>query len=246
MPCINVVVAGSGSTLHPFRGQTSILVDAGGQLLAVDLGCNALNLLARIGYEASQIEDVIVTHGHYDHYCGLPLLLFIKTFTGIEPRLNVYTVSEASTLIDHSIRGVRGFDRVKWDIYSLDPNERNPFNIGDVRVKPFPADHTVQTASITLEYNGLKITISSDTRPTSEFREEALNADLAIHEATFPSDMIEDAIASKHSTVSEALSQLANARIGMLYHISPLAESEIRAIKGKGLVLSDGSILKLC
>ncbi|MCE4598819.1 MAG: MBL fold metallo-hydrolase [Desulfurococcales archaeon] len=247
MSCLNVVVAGSGSTLHPSRGQTSLLIDAGDSMILIDVGCTALNTLAKIGYEVSQINHVFITHGHYDHYCGLPLLLFIKTFMESHSALDVYTVPDARQLIYSTLKGVRGSERIKWNINIIDPDKRDKINLRDIMIKPFPAKHTIQTASLTLRYSDIKIVISSDTRPTEEYKREASSADLAVHEATFPSKMLKDAIASKHSTVNEALSQISHATLGVLYHISPLAESEALSIKnGKGLIVNDGSIIKLC
>ncbi|KAK3368244.1 hypothetical protein B0H63DRAFT_488118 [Podospora didyma] len=52
---------------------------------------------------------------------------------------------------------------------------------------------------------GLKVAFSGDCRPSPRFAEIGKGADLLIHECTFDDEMQGDAIAKKHSTMSEAL-----------------------------------------
>jgi len=50
-----------------------------------------------------------------------------------------------------------------------------------------------------------KLVYSGDTRPSKELEEEGEGADLLIHEATFESQMKEDALKKMHCTVDEAV-----------------------------------------
>ncbi|KAI1500400.1 beta-lactamase-like protein [Biscogniauxia marginata] len=53
--------------------------------------------------------------------------------------------------------------------------------------------------------NGLKIAYSGDCRPSDSFVQIGQGATLLIHESTFDDELLGDAIAKKHSTMSEAI-----------------------------------------
>jgi len=73
-----VVVLGShgGQQITQLTGShlrcgTSVLIDAGGELIVVDCGCGAVHRLAEVGYDANQVTTVLVTHCHADHVAEL-------------------------------------------------------------------------------------------------------------------------------------------------------------------------------
>lgn len=67
-----------------------------------------------------------------------------------------------------------------------------------------------------------KVSYSGDTRPNSRFVDCGIDSDLLIHESSLDSDLIEEAIAKKHSTMIEAIrvSQLMNCPKLILTHFS--------------------------
>ncbi|MEB3787840.1 MAG: MBL fold metallo-hydrolase, partial [Desulfurococcales archaeon] len=186
MPCIDFYMLGSGSASHPYRGTSSILLDAGMGPLLVDAGCTSVMMLRRLGYDPGDVTSVIVTHGHVDHYCGLQHIGFIKTWrSGSARRLSVYTTRHASRLIDYSLRSI---DRSQL----LDAAVRTAWDgmeVSGFKVGLIPAVHTVEALSLELVHDGVRILVSGDTAPTGECKERAQDAAIAIHEATRPSGM---------------------------------------------------------
>src|SRR5438046_2822128 len=71
-----VTFLGAGTPLG-LRGlhQACILIERRGQRILLDCGMTALVSLARTGVDPSEIDAVIISHLHGDHFGGLPLLL---------------------------------------------------------------------------------------------------------------------------------------------------------------------------
>ena len=119
---------------------------------------------------------------------------------------------------------------------------------GELKMRVLEALHTVEASGLLVEHGGIRVLVSGDTRPTDSFRALAAGAQLAIHEATVPSNMPAEALRTGHSTVSEALQQTLGASIRALYHISPESEEEAARVSGTGgvIVPKDGEIIKIC
>lgn len=242
MSCINVVFAGTGSALHPYRGQSSVVIDVAGVIVAVDLGCSALNVLARTGIDPVEINYVIVTHEHYDHICGVPHLFFLKTFGGT-PRLVMAGTPEALDSISRIVSNIKGERSVSISFRAVDELSR----IG-VKATLFEALHTVPALSLSLEYSGVKVVVSGDTRPTSQFKAAASGAALAVHEATMPPGEYARAELKGHSTVDQAMEQVSVAGLGALYHLTQASEeAALKEGARRGvLVPLDGTVVKVC
>ncbi len=247
MSCAKIIIAGTGSALNPFRGQPSIIVDAGGTIVTVDIGCQAPNIAERLGVKLDEAQAHIVTHEHYDHICGLPMVAFVKTFRSALPELKVYAPQTASEYLRKLLQLTAGAWKIGFNVKPV--NAGGSVKIGDVEFKFIEAIHTVEALSVIIKYRDIKIVVSGDTRPTIAFKKEAEKADLAIHEATFPSRMSVEAANTGHSTVSEALSQLENSNLGVLYHLTCESEEEALTILGgygRIMVAGDGAVVKLC
>jgi len=93
------------------------------------------------------------------------------------------------------------------------------------------------------------VVVSGDTRPTEWYRREATGAHLAVHEATLPSTMAEEARRTGHTTVGQAVEQVLGAELSILYHLTHWSEAEaLEAARktSKILVVPDGTIVKIC
>jgi len=240
MACIRVVFTGTGAAVHPTRGQASLLLDTGSERVAIDFGCRAPNLVEARGVRLETIDAFIITHIHYDHLCGVPHALFVAAFrrTSWSPIVAVPAASldEASRL----------FASVPGALRPRVVSHAQARRIGDLQLEFAPAKHTVEAAQILVEYAGLQLVVSGDTMPTSWFREKAKGATLAVHEATAPSWAREKALATGHSTVTEALLQVEEAQLGALYHLSVDSEQEALGARGRVMVPEDGTIVTLC
>lgn len=251
MTCSSVTFLGTGAAVHPHRAQSSVLVDYMGYNLMVDSGCSVLNQLSRLNIGVDDIDYVVVTHGHYDHICGLGMISFVKQFTGGK-RLKVLAPASALSLVEALVSagakssGVEGL--VSMSIERL----ADPGLTGDMRyitLEAIPAVHTVDAYSIAITLSNLgMIVISGDTRPTFDLARVAQNSLLTVHEATYPSTMKGKAEKRGHSTVAEAIHVASKSELGARYHLTLESEAEaLRVSRGTNvLVPEDLSTVKIC
>ncbi|BAA79607.1 putative metal dependent hydrolase [Aeropyrum pernix K1] len=250
MSCAELYFLGTGAAVNPRRMQSSLLLDYMGVTVLVDASCGAANALEALGYPPESIGAVVVTHGHYDHVCGLGLLSFIKSFRG-GPPLKLHSPPAAEGVVRSVVEaGLRSSARggVGYSILPLRPGGEAGFG-GVVRVRGLRADHTVEALSLEIGLAGLGfILVSGDTRPTEELEARAPRALATVHEATLPSGMAEKAAATGHSTVGEAVGVASKSGIGLLYHLTPESEEEaLRASRGtRVMVPQDLQAVKIC
>jgi ribonuclease BN (tRNA processing enzyme) len=155
----------------------------------IDCGASSLPALKRSGIARDDIDLVLITHFHGDHFGGLPFLLLDAQFTrrtrplviagpeGIETRLS--QVMEA--LFENSSKTKQRFD---LGVVALAPEETRSF--GAVNVTPFPVVHGVSGGpflAYRIEAEGRVIAYTADTEWTDTLIPLGRDADLLIAEA---------------------------------------------------------------
>ncbi|KAI1928829.1 hypothetical protein LOZ39_003386 [Ophidiomyces ophidiicola] len=86
-----------------------------------------------------------------------------------------------------------------------------------------PVSHCQGAKAVSFTFpSGLKISYSGDCRPSEPFTRIGRDSTVLLHEATFEDDMVTDALAKRHSTLSEALmvGKEMRAKIIVLTHFS--------------------------
>ena len=156
----------------------------------IDCGASSLPALKRLGIVRDDIDLILITHFHGDHFAGLPFLLLDAQFSrrrtrplviagpqGIETRLA--QVMEA--LFENSSKTKQRFD---LSVVALRPEETRRF--GAVDVTPFPVVHGESGGpflAYRVEAEGRVIAYSADTEWTETLIPAARDADLFIAEA---------------------------------------------------------------
>jgi ribonuclease BN (tRNA processing enzyme) len=155
----------------------------------IDCGATALPALKRLGIARNDIELILITHFHGDHFAGLPFFLLDAQFSrrtrplviagpeGIEMRLAA--VMEA--LFEHSSKTRQKFD---LSVVALKPEERRAF--GAIHVTPYPVVHGESGGpflAYRIEADDRIIAYSADTEWTETLVPLARDADLFIAEA---------------------------------------------------------------
>jgi ribonuclease BN (tRNA processing enzyme) len=157
----------------------------------IDCGATSLPALKRLGIARDEIDLILITHFHGDHFGGLPFLLLDAQFTrrsrplviagpqGIETRLA--QVMEA--LFEHSSKTRQKFE---LSVVALKPEERRSF--GAVDVTPFSVVHGESGGpflAYRVEAEGRVIAYSADTEWTETLIPLGHDADLFIAEAYY-------------------------------------------------------------
>ena len=155
----------------------------------IDCGASSLPALKRSGIVRDEIELILITHFHGDHFAGLPFFLLDAQFSrrtrpliiagpeGIEMRLA--QVMEA--LFEHSSKTQQKFE---LSVLPLKSQETRSF--GGVKITPYPVVHGDSGGpflAYRLEAEGRVLAYTADTEWTETLVPLGRGADLFIAEA---------------------------------------------------------------
>src|SRR3981189_1953419 len=189
----------------------------------IDCGASALPALKRLGIARDDIDLILITHFHGDHFGGLPFLLLDAQFTrrtrplviagpqGIEAKL----AQLMDTLFENSSKTKQRFE---FSVVELRPLETRSF--GATRVTPLPVVHGESGGpflAYRIEAEGRVIAYSADTEWTETLIPTAENADLFIAEAYYYDKIVKNHLSLK--TLEAHLPEI-NARRLILTHMS--------------------------
>jgi ribonuclease BN (tRNA processing enzyme) len=189
----------------------------------IDCGASSLPALKRLGIARDDIDLILITHFHGDHFGGLPFLLLDAQFTrrtrplviagpqGIEQKLP--QLMEA--LFEHSSKTKQRFD---LSVVALEPGRSRTF--GEVKVTPYPVMHGESGGpflAYRIEAEGRIITYSADTEWTETLIPAARGADLFIAEAYCYDRVVKNHLSLK--TLEAHLSEIDPKRL-VLTHMS--------------------------
>ena len=224
-----------GGELQGYR-TTSFLLDG---VLALDAGalCEALPL-----EQLLRIDHIVLTHSHFDHIKGIPLLADLLIGHREEPVVVHGSPDCIKTLREHVFN-----DRL-WPDFTRLPSPRRPvlrleafkvgrpLALGAYTIHSALVNHPVEAVGLVVEKGRTALAMSGDTGPTEAFWElvnghEHLKALLL--ETSFPDSMHELAHASGHLTPRTLREEIeGKLRLGEpalhLYHLKPAYMTQLR------------------
>jgi len=171
------------------RANTCFHVTGNAVNFLIDCGASSLPALKHYKIVRNDIELILITHFHGDHFAGLPFFLLDAQFSrrtrplivagpqGIEMRLT--QVMEA--LFEHSSRTQQKFE---LSIVPLEAGKARSF--GAVTITPFPVVHGESGGPFLgyrIEANGRVLAYTADTEWTDALVPLGRDADLFIAEA---------------------------------------------------------------
>jgi ribonuclease BN (tRNA processing enzyme) len=228
------------------RGNTCFHVAGERANLLIDCGASSLAALKRYGIARDDIDLILITHFHGDHFGGLPFLLLDAQFAkrkrplviagpaGIDIRLT--RVMEAT--FEHSSATTPSFD---LSVIALEPGV--PREFGAVKVTPFPVVHGDSGGpfyAYRVEAEGRTIAYSGDTQWTETLVSAAHDADLFIAEAYYHDKIVKNHLSLK--TLETHLPEINPKRL-VLTHMS---DDMLRRLDSlQHLAASDGLIVEL-
>jgi cAMP phosphodiesterase len=216
---------------------TTFLLDG---VLALDAGtiCQTLTL-----DEVARIDDVLLTHSHFDHIKDVPLLADLLTGRRDKPVIVHASPDCIRALHEHIFN-----DRV-WPDFTSIPTEDHPvirlepfeigrpFQIGSYTVHSVPVTHPVESVGFILEKGKSLLAMSGDTGPTDglwEALRHTKNLKALLLETSFPNALQRLADQSGHLTPQTMAQELATKlkdRNGLpiyLYHLKPAFTGQLR------------------
>ncbi|MGD8883632.1 MAG: MBL fold metallo-hydrolase [Desulfobacterales bacterium] len=224
MKPVSVKFLGSGDAFGSGgRLQICILIEAPGTKFLLDCGASALISMKRFGVRTADIDKILITHLHGDHFGGVPF--FILDSQLISKRTKPLLIAGPPGVKDriHSAMEIMfpGSSRVKqkFGIEFLELQKGARTEIGQVFVTAEGVAHASGSPSYALriECAGKSIVYSGDTEWTDNLITVARGADLFIAEAYFYEKKIKYHL--NYQTLMEKKAELDCKRI-ILTHMS--------------------------
>ena len=215
---------------------TCFLVDG---VLALDAGalCASLDLDA-----LARVDQIILTHSHFDHVKDLPLLADLMVGRRERP-VTVWASRACVKTLQKNI-----FNDALWPDFTRIPSPKNPvlelrsfrpgetFQAGDYEVRSIPVSHPVESCGFVVRHGDSALAISGDTGPTDRLWEVlngTANLKALLLETSFPNEMQALADLSGHLTPRTLRTELAkfqrNGSSVLLYHLKPAFVTELKA-----------------
>lgn len=171
------------------RTTTMLAFEAGGSVLVVDCGGDAVRQLQAAGVDLDAIDALFVTHEHPDHCGGFPL--FIEKIW-LSQRNRPIPVVGIEAAVGQARRLWESFDTSSWTVppidYRIVAHEEGAvaWSEGPWHVTVAPGVHPVPVVGLRIEHrpSGKVIAYSCDTERCEPITRLARGADLLLHEAT--------------------------------------------------------------
>lgn len=206
---------GTGSAIpSKYRNVSSILVIKEQKGIFLDCGEDSLFSVHRLfgSYDILKIvETIVISHSHPDHHLGAislirKILEMRRNINVIGPKITCDFIKQfCSSNVNFYTTELLKRPQTYYNSHLFELNEYTiSFNFGYI-VTLCPVNHTADSCGIKLDYENFSLTYSGDCRPSSLFEKLSENVDLMIHEATFADELQENALKTKHCTISEAI-----------------------------------------
>jgi ribonuclease BN (tRNA processing enzyme) len=235
----------SGGEL-PHHKTTCFLVD---DRLAIDAGALTASLELE---DLLRIDDIVLTHSHFDHIKDVPLLADLLVGRRRTP-VQVHASTECADTLRHSV-----FNDRLWPDFTRIPNAERPvmeirsfapgraFKAGRYTFRPVPVCHPVESVGFVMTDGKVEVAISGDTGPTTAFWKKvnaAKRLKALLVELSFPNELQGLADVSGHLTPNTLATELAkldrNGFPVLLYHLKPAYAAtlrrEVRALRLEGV-----------
>lgn len=220
---MRIRILGCGGGIGPGLRTTAILVDDD---LLIDAGTGVGDL---DGTELVSIRDVLLTHSHLDHVCGVAFMAD-NLFGEIDHPLRVHALPETLAVLREHL-----FNWKLWPDFTVLPTAERPMLemrvltpgqplvFGTRRVTAFRVAHTVPAVGYVVECGSGVFAFSGDTHGSDHIG-EALNAlprlDHLMIEVAFPNRDAELAERSRHFTAASLAAELARLRHRPMLHLT--------------------------
>lgn len=172
------------------RRQPAICVRTPKGATLLDCGPTTLTGLASLGLARDEIDSIVLTHYHGDHFGGVPLLLLAAKYVDVRKRPLIILgpegvrarIEDASRALGHPMEDGPWPFEIRYEEFSAGKEVEG----GPVTVRAFEAFHQVETRphGVMIDTGEERIAYSGDTGWFDKLPERVRGADLFIAECT--------------------------------------------------------------
>jgi len=230
---------GSGGQMN-----TCFLVKSPGLTFLIDCGATVMPALKKQGFDTNDIDAIVLSHFHGDHFGGLPIFLLeaAKMYQRKKP-LTIIAPPEAEQRLTNIIEALYPTAMSiadELDIRFINYEARKPFLFQNIGFTAFGVKHSeaARPHGLRIEIDGCTISYSGDTQWTDELIAISEKADLFICECNFYKRQVPGHL--NYETLKDKLPLLGHKRI-VLTH---LGEEMLENIDKVALeCLTEGQVL---
>jgi ribonuclease BN (tRNA processing enzyme) len=231
------------------RLQTSFHVRSATSTFLIDCGTSTLIGMRRLGLEPNDIDAVLVTHLHGDHFGGLPWMLIDGQYVSKRTRPLIVTgprgiearyLTAAEALYPGVTTGEPGFELV-----FVEYEEQKTLDVGDMTVTPFEVKHPSGAPPYALRFTleGKVVAFTGDTGWVEVLCEVAQGADLFISEC-FQYDVVLP-IHLDYATIDAHYQRLGAKRVLLTHMGEAMLSATGNVDRSRYLIAQDGMTLDL-
>ena len=197
-PSISVQIIGSGAVRAlPERGGPCYLVTIDDRKLLFACGRCAVHTLRRFGAPVESIDEIYITHLHFDHISDLPLMLLLSWNNGRDARIPVFGPKGMDRFLENGVRtayeadinsrishGNRVRDKLDWAATEI-TKEGLVYGNATYRIDALATAHAgLANWNYRITVGGKTIVITSDSEPDQRLVEFCRGADLMLVECS--------------------------------------------------------------
>ena len=227
MSAIRVTVLGcSGSYAAPDTACTGYLIQTAGKNVLLDCGPGVLaNLQQHLPLD--QLDAVVLTHCHPDHWVELPILCTVCTWFIGRSQLPVFGTDETRTM-NRALCGGVDPGAFAWQVI----DHSSTVDIGGQRWTFSRTDHPVETLAVRVDVDGRSFAFSADTGPDWAPNGLIDDVDLLVCEASYTQAREPERI--QHLSARQAGHLARESRVGQLVltHQLPGSDVDAHALEG--------------
>jgi ribonuclease BN (tRNA processing enzyme) len=192
MSRVTVRFLGSGDAFGSGgRFQACIHVRSANSSVLLDCGASSLVAMRRFGVEPNEIDAILVSHLHGDHFGGIPFFILDGQFLSKRERRLLVAgppgIEQRVRQAQEALFAGSSQTQQKYEMHFLEWHDRRKETIGGISVTPFEVVHAsgAPPFALRLEVDGKTIAYSGDTEWTDALVDAAQETDLFICEANF-------------------------------------------------------------
>jgi len=173
------------------RRQTAMLLRAPSGAVLLDCGATTIGGLTQLGIAREEIDAVLVSHYHGDHFGGIPFLLLAALYEDERKRPLTIAGPPGIAAQVHALASAMGYaiEEREWS-FPIRFEELHPGRereIGPVRVDTFEVFHQPHTAphGLALRFGSQRLVYSGDTGLFPDLPDRVGETDLFVCECTY-------------------------------------------------------------
>ncbi len=243
---VRLIFLGTGGWITvPYRKYQCIFIEGSDGVIVLD--CGSFDGTQYETYKSflTKIKGIIITHIHGDHILGLPSLLFYMKYSNVRGEVNLITPEVYLNFLEQLIEKL--ITDAPYTIKYIGVSNGSEVNIGEYIISTFEVNHSIYNVGCKVYVDDRIVGYSSDTRYCNGLEKIALDTDLLICEASFPSKMRDKAFSIGHLTPIDALrvAKTSNVKQLILTHIGFEIENESKSLDGNVIWASDNLIIDI-